>query len=98
MDIRNFFKKRGHDDDKSEREKPEKVAKVENMPKTEEIEKKCELNDIGYFVGHSDKLNDNVRKDMLQNPYVPDDDYDFKSDATDAKRVFKKSWLNQYSP
>ena len=98
MDIRKFFKKRGHDDDKSEPEKPEKVAKVENMPKTEEIEKKCELNDIGYFVGHSDKLNDNVRKDMLQNPYVPDDDYDFKSDATDAKRVFKKSWLNQYSP
>ena len=61
-----------------------KVRKVIKNQKTEK-------NDIGQYVGHSETLNDDLRKELLQNgfenPYVPGDDYDFKGDASDVRRV-----------
>lgn len=101
MDIRNFFKPKSSDRESSNTEPPKKLIRTENESKSEESDQKpenCEKNDIGQYVGHSETLNDDLRKELLQNPYVPGDDYDFKGDASDVRRVFKKAWLTQYAP
>ena len=62
------------------------------------VESSWNKNDIGLYVKNNRTITTRDRRELLSSPYVPDDSYDFRNDAEDVKRVFKKSWLQQYSP
>lgn len=68
---------------------------------SKDINKAGELsheNDLGYYVGRSSQLTIEKKKDLLQNPWVPQKTYDFANDATHLKRKFNHFWLDQYAP
>ena len=98
IDIRNYFKRnveKADSDNEIESEPAQKVIKKENEGENFE---NIAQNDAGQFVSSSKNVTDKVRTDLLQNPFVPPEDYDFSNDALDKRRVFKRSWLQQYSP
>ena len=45
----------------------------------------------------TDKISDDQKFNLLENPHTPTANYDFKRDAV-RKRSFRHAWLHQYSP
>lgn len=58
----------------------------------------CNNNDIGRFVGRASILSAELKKEILENCWIPSMTYDFAKDAQHLKRKFNYSWLNTYSP
>ena len=105
MDIRKYIKRKNSDDTEIEQPKPkvqcdEKVFVQEEKVK-KEFEKKSDfgqeinVNDIGHYVKHSEKLNHQVRLHLLSNVYSPPSDYDFSKEVKPGKRKFRMAWITE---
>ena len=97
MDIRKFMKRKNDETDIETDAKSVKVesniddsecAIVENETKTQFAER-----DIGHFVNCPEKLNSTIRSNLISDPFVPGEDYNFKSDVKEGKRSFTRDWL-----
>ncbi|XP_060133298.1 52 kDa repressor of the inhibitor of the protein kinase-like [Zootoca vivipara] len=55
-------------------------------------------NDIGRYLDQTLKLSTEKKKELLSNPWIPPQKYDFGSDASHLKRKFNRHWLDQYTP
>ena len=98
MDIRKFLKRKNDSDETDSSNKVEKKEKVSSDVEKEQVSCVLNKNDIGNFVSNKETLTDERRRELLDNPFVPGDDYDFKADAFDKTRCFKLSYLEKYSP
>ena len=54
--------------------------------------------DIGLYIDKYKSLSDELKLQLLTNPYKPNASYNFKEDALDFRRPFVYACLNQYSP
>jgi hypothetical protein len=99
MDIRKFFKAK--ESDNSDTEPPKKLLKAENVEEPvfkHEDDSEIAKNDIGRYLNRCETVSNDLKRELLQHVYVPEDEYDFKRDATNKARPFKKSWISQYAP
>ena len=99
--ITNFFKRKNIESSETPDVKTKTVKiETETVPTckvNEEFKAKTVVfeNDIGNFVCHPEKLNFQVRSQLIENPFVPNCDYDFKKDVPEKARFFNRGWLTQ---
>jgi len=65
-----------------------------------EFDSKFSNLDVGRYVSKAHNLTNELKMKLLRDCWSPDVKYDFKSDSSSSSRdrVFRLSWLNDYSP
>ncbi|XP_050310542.1 zinc finger MYM-type protein 1-like [Anthonomus grandis grandis] len=52
--------------------------------------------DLGNFINPKLPLPDNIRIDVIKNPFKPSINYNFKGDSKEGKRAFRYEWFQQF--
>ena len=60
-----------------------------------ELQVGAEKTDVGNFIS-TNVIDDVVKYNILVNPFTPSTSYNFKEDALEENRVFRREWLQTY--
>ena len=73
------------------------LSSTETSTVTETQSPVSDRSDIGLYINDA-RIDQNLKLEIFENPYIPKDDYNYEIDGRHAGRLFRHLWLTNHCP
>ena len=73
------------------------LSSTETFTATETQSSVSDRSDIGLYINNA-HIDQNLKLEIFENPYIPKDDYNYEIDGRHAGRLFRHLWLTDHCP